>query len=300
MNKGVYFASFTAILWGFLAIALKISLDDLPPVTVTWFRFLIAFCTLSLYYAIFDRPKLKIFTNPPRLALLAGVFLGCNYLGFISGINLTTPSIAQIFIQTGPVILAIAGIVIFKEKINIRQGMGLLIVVFGLLIFYNEQILNVAGGLKNYKLGVLYVLFGAFSWAGYAIVQKFAVTTHNPMQLNLIIFGLPALAYTPFVAFEKIPALDLNDWLLLIFLGLNTLGAYGSLAYALKYLEANKISVIVTLNPMITFVTMAMLATLEVNWIKLEVYTIVTIIGALTVLFGVMLTVIKKRKKLST
>ena len=295
MNKGIYFASFTALLWGFLAIALKVSLNDLPPLSVTWFRFTIAFIVLFFYYIIFDQTKTKILLKPPLFAIIAAICLGCNYVGFISGINLTTPSIGQIFIQTGPVLLAISGFMIFKEKVNVRQIIGLLVVVTGLVIFYNEQIVNLAGGLKDYKLGVLLVLFGALSWSLYAIFQKVSVKKHDPMQLNLVLFGLPALLLTPFVEFGKIPALSLGDWLLLIFLGLNTLGAYGSLSYALKYLEANKISVIITLNPLITFAVMALLNKKQVTWIEPEKYSIITLTGALIVLTGVILTVIRRK-----
>ena len=116
------------------------------------------------------------------------------------------------------------------------------------------------------------------------------------MQLNLILFGLPSILLTPFVNFNQIAELNLNDWLLLIFLGLNTLGAYGALAYAFKYLEANKISVIITLNPLITLSLMAILSKKNVSWIKPEVFTLLTIVGAITVLSGVILTVIKKKK----
>lgn len=295
MNKGIYFAAFTALLWGFLAIALKVSLNDLPPLSVTWFRFTIAFATLATYYLIFDRSKFSIIKRPPWFAIIAAIGLGFNYIGFITGINLTSPSIGQVFIQTGPVLLAVSGFVIFKERIHIRQAIGLAVVVFGLVIFYNEQIVKLAGGLKELKIGVLLTLFGAFSWTVYAVFQKKAVKTWNPMQLNLVVFGLPAVLLTPFVAFDKFALLNTGDWLLILFLGLNTLGAYGSLAYALKYLEANKISVIITLNPMITFVVMAILSKKGVSWIQAETFTAITILGALTVLSGVVLTVIRKK-----
>lgn len=297
MNKGIYYASFTSLLWGFLAIALKVALKSLPPLTVTWFRFSIAFILLSIYYLFFDKSKFSIFKKPPLLAILAALCLAFNYIGFIAGINLTSPSIAQIFIQLGPVILALSGFIIFKEKVSLRQLMGLVVVLLGLGLFYNEQILTLAGGLKEYKLGVLLIIFGAVSWSGYAIFQKFAVREFNPMQLNLILFGLPALLLLPFVSFNLLPTLSRFDWFLLIFLGLNTLGAYGSLAYALKYLEANKISVIATLNPLITLAVMAYLSHIEVSWIEHETFTLMTIIGALSVISGAILTVIKKSKK---
>ncbi len=300
MNKGIYFAAFTALLWGFLAIALKVSLNDLPPITVTWFRFIIAFFTLFIYYLVFDRKKVLIIGRPPLFAIISGICLGLNYIGFITGIHYTTPGVAQVFIQTGAVMLAITGFVFFKEKVTVRQVIGLLILILGLFIFYRENIVVLAGGLEKYKTGVLWTLFGALSWLFYAIFQKKAVLIHNPMQLNLILFIIPAIYLFPWVQFHRLPSLTLGNWALLLFLGLNTLGAYGSLAYALKYLEANKVSVIIILNPLITFAVMGILKWKNISWIQHEEFSLLTITGALIVLSGAMLTVYQKKSKANT
>jgi drug/metabolite transporter (DMT)-like permease len=299
MNKGIYFAAFTALLWGFLAIALKVSLNDLPPVTVTWFRFIIAFISLFIYYLFSDRKRIKIITRPPLFAIISGVCLGLNYIGFITGIHYTSPGIGQIFIQTGPVMLAITGFIFFKEKLTLRRGIGLFILIAGMTIFYHEKIIILAGGLEKYRTGVLWILFGALSWLFYAIFQKKAVIKFNPMQLNLVLFLIPSIYLLPWVKFDMLPALSPGDWILLLFLGLNTLGAYGSLSYALKYLEANKVSVIIILNPLITFAVMAILKLKKVSWIEPEEFSFLTIAGALFVLSGAILTVFQRKKAIN-
>ncbi len=296
MNKGIYFAVFTALLWGFLAIALKVALELAPPVTISWFRFSIAWAILMVYYIFFKRTELSIYSKLPYQAIIAGIALGANYLGFIAGIHNTTPSVGQVFIQTGPVLFAISGFIFFKERVSIRQTIGLGLVLTGMLVFYNEQILHIAGGMSGYKKGVLFTLAGAFSWSVYAVFQKIAVRKYDPMQLNLIIFGIPSLCFIPMVDFAAFKGFTVFNWLLLIFLGLNTLLAYGALSYAIKYLEANKVSAIVTLNPLITFTVMAWLSKMEVSWIKPETYTLLTLIGAVTGLIGVILTVSKAKK----
>ena len=42
-SKGILYAIITAVLWGMLAIALKVSLSELTPADITWFRFFLAF-----------------------------------------------------------------------------------------------------------------------------------------------------------------------------------------------------------------------------------------------------------------
>jgi drug/metabolite transporter (DMT)-like permease len=294
--RGIFFASVTAFLWGFLAIALKVSLVDLSPVDITWIRFIVAFILLTSFYIIFDSSQLRIIKNPPLLLLAAAICLGLNYLGFITGINYTSPAVAQVFIQIGPVLLALSGFIVYKEKVHIIQLSGLIIVVCGLILFYNEQLSGIVVDKKIFNTGILWVIFGAVAWSGYAVIQKKLVQSYPPMQLNIIIFGLPALFYSPFVSYNKLQEISPEYWLLLIFLGLNTLAAYGSLAMALKYIEANKVSVIITQNPVITFITMAILGGLEVSWIAPEHFTFLTIIGAVLVIAGAVLTVFTRNK----
>jgi drug/metabolite transporter (DMT)-like permease len=298
MNKGVLYATFTAILWGFLAVALKIVLHELPPITVSWFRFALSFCVLFIYFLIRNKGKTAIIIRPPLLAIAAGISLGLNYIGFITGIHLTNPNIGQIFIQAGPVLLAVAGFVLFNERLTLRQAMGFIIVLLGMIIFYQEKIEVMAGGHADYKAGVLWILFGAICWASYAVFQKKAVLKHNPMQLNLILFGLPTIALFPFVKFSGIAELSVLGWAMLLFVGFNTLASYTALAYALKYIEASTISVIITLNPLITMVIIALLSAAGSTWIEPDTYSVIMLLGTFTVLAGVVLVVWKKRQRL--
>jgi drug/metabolite transporter (DMT)-like permease len=81
------------------------------------------------------------------------------------------------------------------------------------------------------------------------------------------------------------------NWILLLYLGLNTVLAYGSLALAIKFTEATRVSVIITLNPIITFVTMAILTRMKVPWIEAESFSLMSVLGALTVLGGAILVI---------
>lgn len=83
----------------------------------------------------------------------------------------------------------------------------------------------------------------------------------------------------------------------MLFLGLNTLVAYTTLSLALKYIEAGKVSIIIILNPLITFAIMGTVTYLEVSWIAGENLTLWSVTGALTVLAGAALVVMKKRKR---
>lgn len=290
-RKGLLYAIFAAMLWGFLAIALKVAVADLSPVTVVWFRFFTAFILLSLWTLIFRRHDFRIFRKPPVLLFLAAVCLGCNYLGFISGIRYVSPSSSQVFIQAGPVGFALSGILIFREQVNWKHITGFILVISGIILFYSEQIGELAVADEPFTLGMFLVLGGGISWAVFATLQKGLVTKYPPNQLNLFIYGFCALMLAPFAQFSRLTEMPGWSWALLCFLGLNTVLAYGSLGLAIKYTEATRVSVIITLNPVITFVAMAILSRMAVAWIAPEAFSILSIIGALTVLSGAIMVI---------
>jgi drug/metabolite transporter (DMT)-like permease len=228
--------------------------------------------------------------------VVSTVCLGLNYIGFTWGLQLTSPNITQVFIQIGPVLLALSGILLFREKLGRIQVFGFFLVLTGMLVFYREQLLHLTQEISRYRIGVLLTLFGGITWAIYAVLQKILVRTHFPMELNLFLFGLPALVFLPFVNFQHFSHLASIDWIILIFLGLNTMVSYSTLAYAFKHLEANKVSVIITLNPIITFAGMGLFTYMKVTWIAPEYLTLLTLVGALIVLLGVVFTITGRKK----
>ena len=294
--RGVIYALLAALCWGFLAIFLKIAVGKVPPETIVWIRFIVAFSLLALFSLFKHSNDFQLLLKPPKYALLAGIFLGMNYLGFMIGVKHTTPNNSQIFIQIGPILLAIVGFLYYKEKINIKQTIGFIMALAGLTLFYSQQLQAFTEQENIYNKGVLWIIFGAVSWTAYALTQKNLVKQYTVNQLNLIIFGLPAIGFAFFADFSVLLDLSIKYKILLFLLGVNTLIAYTSIALALKYLEANKVSIIITNNPIITFITMAVLGYLEVSWIEPERMNILSIFGAILVISG-SVTVILFRNK---
>lgn len=296
-SKGIIYASITAFFWGFLAIALKVAVREVDPVTIVWFRFVLAFFILAGWQTYRNPSSFKLLARPPWLLIVAALGLTWNYMSFMLGIQYTTPSNAQLFIQTGPLLLAIAGFVLFKEKIRLNQTIGFSVAIFGFIFFYRDQLSAFFDMQEKYKLGIFFILTSALAWATYAITQKKLVTKYPVESLNLFLFGLPAILYIPFVKFEPLLHLHWSWWLLLLFLGANTYIAYTCLAIALKYTEANKVSIIIMINPMMTFITMGILTQLNVSWIDHERFSGITLIGAALVFIGAFLVSRKTKKK---
>ena len=294
-TKGILYAVITALFWGVLAVALKVAVRKVDAATIVWFRFTLAFLPLLVWSSFRNRRHLRMLVKPPLLLVIATLALAWNYLGFNLGVQYTTPGNAQLFIQTGQILLAVAGIFFFGERFSTRQTVGFIMALAGLLLFYNQQLSHFSENEALYRYGIFLTLTGAVAWALYAALQKKLVVRHSALSLNLFLFGLPALLYLPWVDFSALAGLNWLWWLLMAFLGMNTLVAYPTLALSLRYLEAGKTSVILIMNPIITFVLMALLTTLEVNWIEPEKFTLLSITGAILVLTGALLVIWKKR-----
>ena len=96
------------------------------------------------------------------------------------------------------------------KKLSARQIVGLFLVIAGLAVFYREQTASSCPREdQTWQTGVIWVLIAAVTWAVYSVLLKVLVLKYPPMQLNLVIFGLPALLYLPFVNFSHF----LRSWL---------------------------------------------------------------------------------------
>jgi RarD protein len=299
-TKGILYALTAALIWGFLAIALKVALNYVPALTIVWIRFVVAFSVLWAVLFIKEKSALQVLKRPPLWAVVAAIALAFNYVGYIKGLNLTTPSNTQVVIQLAPLLLIVVGIIIYREKVSARQGLGFLAAVVGFILFYRDQISQLLGSPENYFSGIVWVAAAALSWVVYASLQKNLVEVYHAQGLNLLIYLVPALLLIPTVDFEVLQQFSGPVWVLMILLGLSTLLAYGAIAEAFRFLPANKVGIIVIINPIITIITMSILTSVGVDWIEPERISLSGFIGAALILAGVVTATIARNSKITS
>ena len=155
------------------------------------------------------------------------------------------------------------------------------------------------GSNDNYNFGVIITLTAALAWATYAALQKKLVSKYSTESLNLFLFALPVIIYLPFINLSPLFQLSWLWFLLMIFLGANTFIAYTALAEAPKYTDASIVSIIIIINPIITFITMGVLKAMNISWVEHEHFSMLTILGASLVITGIIL-VARKSKKMQS
>ncbi|PPS39834.1 DMT family transporter [Chroococcidiopsis sp. TS-821] len=287
---GLALSLLTVFLWGILPIALSVTLQVVDVYTLTWFRFLISFALLAVFLA--SRQQLprwqKLRDAGLGLVFIATVFLGINYLLFVQGLTLTSAGNAQVLIQLAPVLFGIGAIAVFRERFNRYQSIGLGILVFGLVLFFNEQLQSLLVASSTYLLGSSILVLAAAAWAVYALAQKQLLRSLSSTNVMLLIYGGCALLFTPVATPQTILTLSLLHWGTLLFCGLNTLIAYGAFAEALEHWEASRVSAVLALTPIVTLISVEVVSSILPSWIASEQLTLLGFAGAILVVTGSM------------
>jgi drug/metabolite transporter (DMT)-like permease len=254
---GLTLALATAALWATLPVALKVALETIDPWTLTWARF--GFAAVVVVCWLAWRGGLRAYAGhrpaPWLLLGVAGLLLVGNYLGYLVGLDYTTPANAQLLIQAAPLLMALGGILVFRERFTRGQWLGLAAVTLGLGLFFADQLAATDPGGSRYLLGVALVLGAALAWAGYALIQKQLLNHFTSTQVLAAIYVLATALLWPLAAPASLLELDALHAAALLFCALNTLGAYGAFAEALAHWEASRVSVVLATTPLLTVAT---------------------------------------------
>lgn len=284
-SKGLLCAAGTALCWGFLAIILKNALLFADSETIVAFRMIFAFCFLFVFFFFKNKNAFLLIKKPPPLLLLGCLGLAFNYLGFMKGVAYSGASNAQIMIQIGPIILMLSGFLIYKESIKFLQLVFIGVAFLGFIFFFKDQ--STLSLNEDLILANLWIVGAALTWVGYSLViKRFTALGYTSNELNLLVFFVCSILLSTRMSFASLSGFGLYEWFLLIILGLNTLVAYGLFGAALKLAPASQVSIIITLNPILTLAIIAF-AGPYFMFIPKEPVSPTGYFGATLVIFGV-------------
>jgi drug/metabolite transporter (DMT)-like permease len=295
---GLALSLVTSVLWGVLPITLAVTLQVLDVYTVTWFRFLVAFGVLVVYLAArqqLPEPQ-KLRSASLGLLATATIFLGSNYLLFLQGLAQTSPTTAEVIIQLASVFFGLGALVVFKERYTLHQWVGLGVLTLGLILFFNEQLKTILTAQATYLVGNALLVIAGATWAIYALAQKQLLEKLPSSTIMLIIYGGCAILFSPFVSPQKLLSLSPLHFGMLLFCALNTLIAYGSFAEALEHWEASRVSAVIALTPIVTFVAVWLISWLAPTLIAPEHLTTLGMLGAVLVVVGTVAIAIGKKR----
>ncbi len=160
------------LLWSLCFPLINIGVEDAPPLFIGALRALVAGSVLLLVSKFQKRPW------PSRKTLVAIAIsgLGLTTMGFagmfLSG-GRVSPGLAGVLANIQPLLAALVGMVVLKEKIAVRSGFALALGFGGILLTAYATLFSGDGSTST--LGVAYILMGAVGVAlGNVILNRVA------------------------------------------------------------------------------------------------------------------------------
>lgn len=291
--SGLLLALTTAVLWGMLPIALKLLLDVITANTITAIRFVAATVMVGIWLGMRGKlPALAVLLNRKAgwLMLIAVAGLLSNYIMYLSGLNYLTAETGQVVIQLAPFLMMLGGVIIFKERLLLWQKAGAIMLVAGLLLFFNERLLVLVLQAGSETLGVLLVIAAGVTWAAYALAQKQLLVHYSSKQIMYLLYFAGSIVFLPLADFSPLQSMSQLHWALLVFCCLNTVVAYGAFAEALHHWEASKVSAVLAVTPLFTILFANVIGWLLPDFLVPQQLNLWSWLGAVFVVLGSALT----------
>lgn len=280
MNSRKHYAAGIAafIIWGFFSIPLR-ALKEHAAGEILYFRILFSLLVLTFIIAGFKRAELKNNWNyflsrssserntVVALTLVGGVLLTVNWLTFIyivNNINIKTASFSYLIC---PVITAVLGYLLIKEKLSTIQwtAVGLCAV--------SCVLMGISSALE---LG--YSFFTAFTYALYLISQR-----KNQGFDRIIILGIQVLfsfmILSVFVSYlvVEVPTVPRFYTIILVIAVVFTVLPLFLNLFALNKINSATIGILMYLNPIFNFTVAFVIFNESINAIQLTGYAIIAV-----------------------
>lgn len=267
-------ALFTVIIWGTTFISTKILINNgLTPTDIFLYRFLLAYVCIVFFSSkvIFA----KNYKDELLLFLLLGLFGGLFYfIAENTALKLTLVSNVSLILSTTPIVT----VLIYKnEKLTANLVKGLLLV---LLVVYNGRFI-----LKINFLGDLLTFMTVLSWSFYSLILNTLEKKYPIFYITRKVFFYGIITLIPFIfinpfKFQKDILITSIIMTNLVFLGI----VASMICFFTWNMSIKKLGIIRTTN----YIYVVPLVTILTSLIILkENITIISIIGAIFILFGV-------------
>ncbi len=249
----------TILIWGSSFTAIKILLNEITPLDLSFLRsVLAAFALILLIWFNEGFVRLK---KVLREKFLYFVLLGIIGVGLFNifqnlGIQYTSSGIASVLLATNPLFVLILGVIFLREKITRNKLIGGIFGFVGVtvIIFGGKNIISIL--LSSSFVGNIMALLSALCWGLYVIMNKRVLRQYSPLLLttSAFIFGslLLFLLYLFSGNLYVIIDLSITSWLLVIYLGfVSSALTYFLWNYTLERMEASKASIFLFLIPVV-------------------------------------------------
>ncbi len=278
---GITCAFLACLIWASSFVGLKIALSSMHPMSVIFFRMLIATVLFGFFYKKFFN------LNITKIDLKYILFLvicepGLYFLFEVKALEYTSASQAGVIASTMPLLTAIGAWMFLKEDISKNLIFGMVLAMIGAL--WLSLSADVQDYAPNPVLGNFLEALAMACGAGYAISLKHLSKKFSAIVLTAfqafggVVFFLPLALYEwQSVGF----IIDMKSFLAVLYLGVVvTMGGYGFFNYALTLAPASKVSAFINLIPAFTLLLAFVILDERLNFYQI-LATILIFIGVI-------------------
>lgn len=211
-GKGVLLMLLAVMCIALIDPAAKYAGRHLPVLQVVWARYAFGLLTaIALFRPPID-PRRWGARRPGLQALRALCLFGSTAFNFLALQSLGLVE-NQAIVMLGPVVITALSIVLFRERLRLPVGIGLILGLAGALVVIQP------GG-DVFKVAALYAIGNVLSYAFYVLLSKRLLVTETMLSLNIVAVALPALVLTVAVLpVWQWPA-GIDGWLAMALVGL--------------------------------------------------------------------------------
>lgn len=274
------------MLFGLSYIFTKQVTDHISPFSLLGWRFLVS-ALLMGFCAALGIVKIDLKGKPVKPLLRVAIFCpACYFIGETIGINYTSASESGVFLSCIPVISLLTSSLILRKKPEVRQAVGILITLTGVIVT-----ILAAGVTLNFSLlGYAMLSVAAVSYALYSVYVEKArnysegEVTFVMLLAGAVLFVMLAVAEAVWggdlCALLSLPFIDGNFLITVLYQGIGC----SVLAFFMANIAISKIGV----NRTASFVGIAAVVSIAAGiFILHEEILIFQAIGAILILLGV-------------
>ncbi|PEV92393.1 DMT family transporter [Bacillus thuringiensis] len=288
---GAIYLSLAASIWGGMYVVSKYVLDFIPPLTLVWLRFIIAFVVLYGILKLAEKKQKKKVTIRKKDWLL---FAWIGFIGyFISitcqfiGTKLSDAHTGSLVTSATPAFMVIFAALILKEKLTARRLLSTIIATIGVIIVIGWDI-----EIGSYFIGTIILVGAAITWALLSIYVKIASIQFSSLVITTYAIFFSLFFITPFMIWELQAASigTVNTYVILgvLYLGIvSTAGAFFLWNKGLELLDASIGSLFFFFQPIVGSL---------LGWLLLnETLNINFFIGGILIICSVLITTFEKK-----
>lgn len=199
--KSIFMGLSFALIWSSAFTSAHIIVQAAPPLSVSALRFLLAgIIAVAIAYLLGQRPK---FTRQQwRGIVIFGICQNAIYLGlFFMAMTRIEASMASILASTMPLMVALALVTIFKERLSGWGIAGLIIGFLGVVIIMQSRVINGIDliGVALCSIGVVALTIATLAVRSASTGGNLFMVVGLQMLVGAVALAIPALTFETWI-----------------------------------------------------------------------------------------------------